>query len=186
MSYGIRTYRLPKRNTAAEPVDSVVQNPEKPAAEPAETVGVQIELASEEFLSTFSVIHEFDYTPVGKSLWGIWDGENADRLVIWTDVPLKDFAVISLSNDFIEDELFFIPIDTFGMISELTPGTAFIINSYMSQGTLPWSGITFMDESGSQRYFLLVQDQSDEFPPYRLIEFKDRTDELPPEWEPWW
>jgi len=34
------------------------------------------------------------------------------------------------------------------------------------------SGITFIDENNVQRYFLLVQDQSDDFEAYRLIEFE--------------
>ena len=152
----------------------------------SETVGVHIDIACDEFMQRLHDSHFFDYTQVGESLWGLWDGSGVPQLVIWTDVSLREFAVISVGNDLINGEVVFIPIKTFGLIDVLLPGEAFIIDSYMSQGTMPWSGITFIDNYDIKRYFVIVKDQSDEFPPYRLIEFQNRTEELPSDWSAWW
>jgi hypothetical protein len=146
---------------------------------------VLIDLADNQVLSKFDPIHEFDYQVLQEALWET-TYDSGDRLVIWTNTTLRDFAVLSVGNDVIDEEIVFIPLETFSQIKELTPQSAFVVNGYMSVGTIPWSGITFVDEKGEQRYFLILQDQSDEFPPYRLLEFEDRTKELPADWTPWW
>jgi hypothetical protein len=151
-----------------------------------DAVGVQIALANEKQLGAFDYIHEFDYMLVRESVHGFASDILGDTLVIWTDIHVRDFSVISVGHDFIDDELFFIPIEVFGQVDNLPPGMGFVINSYISLGTMPWSGITFVDENDVKRYFTILQDQSDEFPPYRLIEFEDRTSELPPDWRPPW
>ena len=72
------------------------------------------------------------------------------------------------------------------MIDELLPGEAFIINDYMSMGTLPVSGITFLDESGERWFFSILQNQAGEGDPYRLIEFQLKIDAFPSDWiAPW-
>jgi len=169
-------------------------SPTPPAEDntPTDTVhhvefNIQIDFATDDFLSTFDLIHEFDYTNLREERYGSpIELFNGDRLVVWANAPLYDFSVISIGHDFLDDELLFIPISRFGMIDELLPGQAYVINSYISMGTLPWSGITFTDEDNRIRYFTLLQDQSDEFPPYRLLEFENRADNLPEGWTPWW
>ena len=147
---------------------------------------VSIDLATDEFLMTFHDRYEFDYTLVRRVLWPGGEHITGDRLVIWANTPLRNFALITIGNDVIGDEIIFIPIDTFAFLNELPVGAAFVINSYISGGTIPWSGISFLDENNVQRYFLLLQDQSDAFEAYRLIEFMDRREELPDGWSPWW
>jgi len=163
---------------AATPIYAPVETPE-PARNPEQeydyvpkpntensfldsgTFGLAISLASEELLSTFDYLHEVDYTLVREArAGGAVEHLNGDRLVIWADVPLFDIALVSVESDFIDDELVFIPIDTFGHVPELPLGQAFVINSYISMGTLPASGISFAAESGELHYFWVLADQS--------------------------
>ena len=138
----------------------------------------------------FDFIHTLDYNLVREARGEpVNIGEHiGDALLIRTNIPLREFSVISMGNYSIEDEdgFIFIPIETFGIVEYFMPGEAFIIKSYLGLGTLPWSAITFLDDEGIQRHYAIVQDQSGLFDPYRLIPFEDRTDELPDDWEPWW
>ena len=162
---------------------SQVETYEEPEQAVTIASGLKLHVAevSDELLSTFSYLHEFDYSNVHD--------ENTVTdlsLVIWSNFLLHGFAVISFGNDTIDDELIYIPIDTFGFIDSLIPGDAFVINSYYTRGSMPWSGVTFVDESGTRRYFALIQDHSEQEGGWSLIEFENRTHELPPDWTPWW
>ena len=149
--------------------------------------GLSIAIAGDDFLDTFDSLHELDYSLVRTARdGGASDDIVGDRLVIWADVPLREFALISIGNDFVNEEMFFIPMDSFGMVSELSPGEAFVVNSYVGMGTMPWSGIAFVAENGDRMYFTISQDQSGYFDPYILRGFENRTDELPEDWQPWW
>jgi len=137
--------------------------------------GLTISPASETLLSTFDYLHEVDYTLLREARDGAAPHFNGDRLVIWADVPLYDLALISITNDIIDDELVFIPVDTFGQVEELLPGQAFVINSYVGLGTLPASGISFVAASGERHYFWMQADQSvDMYPnPFSGPDFLD-------------
>jgi len=121
---------------------------------------LSISLASEELLSRFDYLHEVDYTLLRQAGAGNIEHFNGDRLAIWANVPLYDFALISITSDFINDELIFTPTDTFGKVEELLPGQAFVINSYVELGTFSASGVSFAVESGERYYFRMMADQS--------------------------
>ena len=140
---------------------------------------LQVAEVSDELLNTFTYLHEFTYSDI--------HGHNIVtdlNLVIWANIPLRDFAVISFGNYSIDDEIIYIPIDTFGQIDELTPGHAFVINSYYTKGTVSWSGVTFIDESGKRRYFAINECHGETG--WLIWEFENRTHELPSDWTPWW
>jgi len=180
-------------NTTAEPASDQysqyqAQNVQEPT--PSE-LKIQIALADDDFLSTFEYLHQFDYREVFAARDEISIEEIAEggaRLVIWANQPLTDFGALFFTNDFVNDELFFIPIDSFGTVPKLQPTEAFVIDNYMGLGTFPWSGVTFVDDSGRQRYFAMMEsaaypDGSDY--PWVIWEFENRTDELPADWQPW-
>ena len=104
--------------------------------------------ADAELMGTFTHIHEFDYTAIRGASGGA-------SFVLWTTRPLTNFAVLSFSPDFLEDYdgIVYTYLGSYGMISQLQPGEGFLIINYMGVGTLPWSGVTFVDEGGTQRYF---------------------------------
>ena len=125
--------------------------PNEPTANvPAEPLNIQIDFATEEFLSTFENLHHFDY--------GSYQGQGA-TLVVWSNQTLTDFAVVMLSPDFLDDAWSFEPISTHGFVSEMHPSEAFVIENYMCMGTLPHSGVTFTDEEGVKRYFFMIENQ---------------------------
>jgi len=131
---------------------------------------IRIDLAGDEFLSTFDNIHEFNLMPVRETHLGIVDMEG-DRLVIWTDRSLKDVRLVTLGSREEDEKFVSFITEHYDTIDELSPGMAYVIGSYIDAGMLPWLGVAFLDEDDVQRCFSIVQDQSDEFPPYRLIEF---------------
>jgi len=94
-----------------------------------------------------------------------------DFLLIQTTTTIYDVAIISLEAT---DGLFqmnFSIVDTFEVAEGFLPTEGLVIYNYLSVGSVPLSGITFIDESGVRQYYLIFQDHSDEFPPYRLIPF---------------
>jgi len=141
--------------------------------QPHESPGPFIAVANDNILSKFDSIYEVDYNLVRQALNIGGDDIVGDRLVIWANVPLKEFALISVSNDTINDKLEFTPLDTFGMIDELPPGMGYVINSYIGVGMVPWSGITYVDKDGARRYYTIDRDQSGDSDSYRLTAFEN-------------
>jgi len=155
-----------------------------------EELNIQIARASNELLNTFTDIFEVDYTLLREARdGGNIEIFNGDRLTIWANIPVYDFELIAFGNDSIdgEDGFIFIPFgEALGTVDELLPGQAFVINSYVGLGTLPWSGISFVEGNGEKRYFAIIQDQSDSPVEFVMWEFENRTGELPQNWSPWW
>jgi hypothetical protein len=136
-----------------------------------EALRLNIALASDELLGTFNRIHEVDYRFVHAGFDAI---NSTVNLAIWANVPLRNFALLTFANDIVDENFVFIPIATFGNVSEFLPGEVFVVNSYFGMGTLPWSGVTFIDgngEHGAQRYFAMIQNQADEGDPWLIWEF---------------
>ena len=161
-----------------------------PAPTPTDSISdeefvIQISVATDEILSNFDYFHKLDYSEVRAARDGSADGLTGGiDLVIWANQKLSSFSVLLLGNDFINDELFFIPIDRFGFTPELETNQAFILSNYWGLGTMPWSGVSFTDIYGQVRYFTLQQSQYDGS--WHLNEFVNRTHELPEDWQPWW
>ena len=150
-------------------------------------LGLSIALATDELLALADSLSSMSYHRVVEARDGAVDTTiGGDTLVIQAAVPLYEFAVVLIGNDVLGDDIIFIPIETFGMVESLMPGAAFVIEDYQAVGTFPWSGITFLDGNGHRWYFAIIQDQSGEMDPYRLLHFEDRRDELPADWvAPW-
>jgi hypothetical protein len=112
-----------------------------------------------------------------------------DTLMIRTFTPLRDFAFIWIEYYIGIDEDIAIPVGTAGeMVDMFQPTEAFIIYGYVSAGTFPNSGITFLDENGQRFFFFIVQNQG--YPEtgdlYLLIEFQLSAEAMPTDWvAPW-
>ncbi|MCL2427339.1 MAG: hypothetical protein FWD05_13510 [Oscillospiraceae bacterium] len=138
-------------------------------------------------LADITFMHMLNYNEVIPDFGGT--DIAGDSLLIQTGSPLRDFAVINITENIaVEDELTFIPTEAFGTVENFLPNEAFIINDYRSRGTLPGSGITFLDENDQRWFFIILQNQA--YPEhgdfYQLIEFQLRTDALPADWvAPW-
>ena len=110
--------------------------------------------ARDDLLAAFEYIHEMDYYEVRGFLQG-------DRIVIWANIPLRDFEVVNVRDDFVDGEWFFIAYGSYGRVDLLMPGQAFVINNYVGMGTLPHSGFTFLDTNNRRHHFAMQHNQSD-------------------------
>lgn len=94
-----------------------------------------------------------------------------DFLLIQATAEITNIEILSLE---VTDGLFqmnFSVVERFEVAENLLPTEALVIYNYRSVGMFPLSGITFIDAYGVRHYYLIFQDHSDEFPPYRLIPF---------------
>ncbi|MCL2398701.1 MAG: hypothetical protein FWC91_03020 [Defluviitaleaceae bacterium] len=120
-----------------------------------EELKIQIEVATDELLSTFANLYHADVRVPGQ-------GEGV-TLVIWANQLLHHFNVAMLISDVPEDgdEWGFRPTDSFGSVRMLLPGEAFVIENYVGAGTLPHRGISFTDENGGNtRVFFFTENQA--------------------------
>jgi len=101
---------------------------------------------------------------IGRRVVGQVDYRNGegigDTLMISANVPLRDFGLVKFYVDFTEDGWLFILVEILATIDELSPDDAFVITSYTGAGTLPQSGVTFVDPDGQRRYFAMQHDNS--------------------------
>lgn len=94
-----------------------------------------------------------------------------DFLLIVPTITIHDVEIVSLEAVDGDFQTNFRIVDRFGVIDEISAGAGLLIHNYLSVGHFPLSGITFTNEFGSRMYYLIFQDHSDQFPPYRLIPF---------------
>jgi len=130
--------------------------PPPPTAEPAsETHWPELELS-------ITVLHGDSALPAGKlhEVDYVHASAHGERIMIQTNVPLHDFALVTFYIGMDEYELWYVPQATYGAVAQLLPGDAFIIVGYIGMGTLPHSGVTFIDQYGQRRYFAMQRDQS--------------------------
>ena len=127
------------------------QTPTEILPAPAEELLIQIDLATDEILSTFSNLHHAHLNESGVDL------------VVWANQPLLHVAVVVLEPEWLEDSdaWGFIPRDSFGYAETLLPGEGFFIQNYMGLGTLPHMGIGFFDaELGNTRIFFFQENHA--------------------------
>jgi len=131
----------------------------------AEALGLTIVRLDPNTSEEVTFAHMLDY----DELRGSGGLEHTDSLMIRASVPLYDFAVVNITNDSMGDRIVFFVEDAFGFVESLLPGEAYVIISYVSVGTLPWSGISFFDGEGQFWAFAILQNQADEGDAYLLL-----------------
>lgn len=123
---------------------------------------IQIDEVTDDLLSTFDITHEVEYMHA--------IGEGGVNLVVWSNHTITDFSVIGVGSDFIDDNLVFYITNSQGHTSQISPNEAFLITNYWGAGTLPISGISFVDSNRNPRYFTMQQSMMDGS--WNLIEFE--------------
>lgn len=153
---------------AKPPATTQTGTPSAPA--PSEYVestleNLHIAPVTDELMSKFNSFHEYT------------NDEDGEKLVIWTDKAVTDFAFISVECDAAGDGVSCVAGDTLFLVDELAPEKPFAVK-LMIPGTFPAYGISFVDENGVQRYFTINMDGrgADEAPPYFLLEFENAED----------
>jgi len=136
---------------------------------------VWVEDANHESIYDFTVLHEFDYFQV--------DGFHSEwSIVMWADVLMGEFSIITLTHEFVEEELYIFVEESWLVADEIWVGDALVIHGYHGSGTLPISGFSFVDEEGETRYFTFMENMGYPYDPgpYRwiMLEFDGSTGEL--------
>ena len=151
---------------------------------------IMIALADDDLLSTFDVLHVAEYGSIRRIRDASDDGLDGVQLVIWTNHNLSNFALMSIANEAVSDELFFIVRPgTLGPIVELRQSEAFVINNYLSSGNLPSIGVVFNDEAGNARSFLIQENFAYPYGSgnlWDILEFECGRDNMPYDWVPVW
>ena len=145
---------------------------------------VHITRRNEYLLNTFPIFYQMDFLGPYAEYFGLDDdhhffGIEGDwGVVIWSDVTLRDIQVILVNHE--PDYEYETDVTHAGHVlyelTELPPDTPFVINRFVTVGgVVPWEGISFIDPTGTRRYFLIADDRrgEPEDPPYFLIEFEN-------------
>jgi len=111
---------------------------------------IQIDVATDEFLSAFANLHHASIRVPGQ--------DEGTSLVIWANQTLSNFSVVALASEWLEDTWGFKPTYDFGAVSALLPGEAFVIENYMGAGTMPHRGISFTDTNGENTRVFFFQE----------------------------
>ena len=145
---------------------------------------INIAPAGDELRSGFAAYREFDFREAYIAHWGgdvDWLTINSP-VAIWADVPLRDFEVIGLENNFLEDgTILSTAAHVYYSIAILD--TPLIINWYFFVGMFPNNGISFTDTDGSRRFFAIRGAYGyDGEEPFTLMGFENGGVLFPP-WE---
>jgi len=147
----------------------------------APAAAIYITSRNNELLSRFGDIHVFDYLTAYNTLYGLdddhWFFDINDEwgIVIWADIPLHNFQLITIYHDFDEEEIS-TASHVLYEIDELMPMTPILLDRFVHVGgVIPWEGISFIDPSGTRRYFALQDDRRGYpgDPPWFLLEFEN-------------
>ena len=120
-----------------------------------------------EILRNFENVHKVTYTQFETNWYS--------TIVLWTDIPLRDFSFVSLDvagHYWREDrELIIDTREVLLTVDVLLPGDAVVLNVAFSHYLLPHGAIIFTDEHGvQQRMFIIESMRGGCFPIYHLTE----------------
>lgn len=123
---------------------------------------IHIDRVTDKLLDKYNSFHEYI------------NNEDGDRLIIWTDAEIKDFAFISVDHNDKGDKISFITGDILTSIDELLPEKPFVVK-LLIPGLVPAHGISFVDKNGVKRYYTinLSGRGEEEGAPYFLLEFEN-------------
>lgn len=140
---GSDSANLPKPDVSkVEEVLDSTKDAESP--ELAEEVHLTVDLATDELLSTYDSFAEFIE----------FDDEGYQRIIITTNVAVKDFKFIEVGFEEVDGDVVFLENEVLYYLEELIPEEPFLV-TWMEWGSIPHRGISFIDETGATRHFYL-------------------------------
>ncbi len=154
----------PSTSVIPEPPDPTVSGMEAPPTprEPTSPRRVKVEISvdfmREEFLGKYASYEEFIE----------FDDDGYQKIVITTNVAVKDFKFIEIGYEEKETSVVFSENKVLYLLEELMPEKPFIV-TWMEQGAIPHRGISFIDETNTTRWFYIATSGEDGSP--LLVEF---------------
>jgi len=160
------------------PADSPTYNedsaPDYPIQEDAPAIELILRMipAADASLGSVDLYHEIDFREVYITQWGVdvdWLTTNSPA-VIWANIPLNNFQIIGLYNDFVDDGIIASATHVYYEMAVLD--APLVINWFFTAGLFPNNGISFIDADGIRRYFAIQAAYGYEgAEPFTLIEF---------------
>ena len=105
---------------------------------------VSVDLATDELLSIYDSYFEFIE----------FEDENYQKIIFTTNIAIKNFRFIEIGFKDEDTDFTFFENKELYSIEELSPTKPFVV-TWLEQGTIPHRGISFMDETGTIRYFYI-------------------------------
>ncbi len=115
-----------------------------------EDVIISIDYATDEVLSGYAYYEEFDE----------FDGGDYPRIIISTNVPLRDFTYIDVGFREEGADIVLYENAMLDWLYQLTPERPFVA-TWMERGSIPHRGISYTDEYGSIKYFTISMSGED-------------------------
>jgi hypothetical protein len=109
---------------------------------------VLIGRATDEILSKYNSFYEYS------------DSSNGEKILIWTDITLKNFDFISIGFNSAGGNIFLFPEKTLYSVNELPPEKPFVVKMLVSEG-IPSLGISYLDENNAKKYFYISESGKD-------------------------
>lgn len=128
--------------------------------DPGRWANLHIALATDELLDEYDSFYEYV------------NDEDGDRLIIWTDKVIEDFAFVTIKYETTGDKISLIVGDVLYSVDELSPEKPFVVTLLDNGGVIPTYGISFVDENGAERFFSinLSGRGAEEAPLYSLVD----------------
>jgi hypothetical protein len=89
-----------------------------------------------------------------------YSDSNGEKIVIWTDVTLKDFDFISIGFNSAEGNISLFAEKTLYTVDELPPEKPFAVKMLVSEG-IPSRGISYSGENNLKKYFYISESGKD-------------------------
>lgn len=146
----------PSTSGTSEPLDPVVSEmetaptPSELTTPTTEKVEISIDLKRDEFLGKYASYEEFIE----------FDEDDYQKIVITTNVAVKDFKFIEIGFEEKEANVVFSENKVLYSLEELSPEKPFIV-TWMEQGAIPHRGISFVDETNATRCFYIAASGED-------------------------
>lgn len=116
----------------------------------AEEVLVSVDYATDELLSQYDSFVEFIEFEDGRY----------QKIVFTTNVTAKDFKFIEIGLEEDSAAIAFFEKEVLFSIDELSAEEPFLV-TWMEWGAIPHRGISYIDETGTTRYFCIVMSGED-------------------------
>jgi hypothetical protein len=141
-SFGSCTKKTVDDVTSEPPVTST-NNRQREISAPTVLIG----RAADDILNKYSSFYEYT-------------DSNGEKIIIWTDITLRNFDFISIGFDFVGGNIILFPEKTLYTVSELPPEKPFVVKMFVSE-SIPSLGISYFDEKNIKKYFYISESGKD-------------------------